>query len=141
MGRKVPKAWFPATISPMANDEFTAKRAQDSTSMVIMVLYSPLIPPGPPRVARTSLQCKTSRTMIMRVRRTLSETEIERDPREDQRLLVTHALVVQIVSIPIAMSPTLALSVTRVHQEEFGHPPKEARSMRQGNAMIRRFLE
>ena len=79
--------------------------------------------------------------MIMRVRRTLSETEIERDPRVDQRLLVTHALVVQIVSIPIAMSPTLALSIASVRYEKLGHPPKEARSVKQGKTMIRRFLE
>lgn len=49
--------------------------------------------------------------MIMRVRSTLSESEIERHAILDQRLFVTHSLVVQIVSMPITMSPTLALRI------------------------------
>ena len=71
-------AGFAAPNSPMTNNELTANRAQDSTSIVIMALYNPPIPPGVPRTARTALQCKTSRMTIMRVRRMLSETEIEK---------------------------------------------------------------
>ena len=62
----------------MTNKEFMVKRAQDSTSIVVMALYSPRIPPRAPRIMRTSLMCRTSRAAIMMVRRTLSETEIER---------------------------------------------------------------
>ena len=47
-------------------------------SIMEIVLYNPLIPTGDPVVARTFLPCKTSRTTIISVRRTLSETEIER---------------------------------------------------------------
>ena len=50
----------------------------------------------------------------MRVRRTLSESEIERHARLDQRFFVTHSLVVQIVSIPIAISLKLALRIIGV---------------------------
>jgi len=64
-------------ITPMTNTELTAKRADDSMSMVAMVLYSPLIPTGDPVAARTFLPCRTSRTTIMRVRRMLSDNEIE----------------------------------------------------------------
>ena len=78
MGKKVSAAGFLEPNSPMTNDKVTAIRAQDSTSMVIIVLYNPLIPLGTPKVAQTSLQCKTSRMTIMRVRMTLSETEIEK---------------------------------------------------------------
>ena len=45
-------------------------RTQGSTSTVIMALYNSLALPG--------VQCRTSRMMIMRARRTLSETETER---------------------------------------------------------------
>ena len=47
-------------------------------SMVTIVLYNLLIPFGDPTAARTDLSCRTSRVTIMRVRRTLSATEIER---------------------------------------------------------------
>ena len=46
--------------------------------MVMIVLYNLLIPVGDPTAARMYLSCRTSRMTIMRVRRTLSETEIER---------------------------------------------------------------
>ena len=54
------------------------KRAQDSMSVVETVLYNPVIPAADPVAARMFLPCRTSRTTIIRVRRTLSETEIER---------------------------------------------------------------
>ena len=54
---------------------------------------------------------------IMRVRRTLSESEIERHARLDQRFFVTHSLVVQIVNIPIAISLKLALRIIGVRGE------------------------
>jgi len=62
----------------MANNELTAKRAQDSMSMVAMVLYNPPIPAQDPVAARTDLPCRTSRRTIIRVRKTLSETGIEK---------------------------------------------------------------
>jgi len=61
----------------MTNNELTAKRADDSTSMVMVVLYNPLIPVGDPMAARILLPRRTRRTTIMRVRRMLSESEIE----------------------------------------------------------------
>ena len=40
----------------MTNNELTAKMAQDSMSIVIIVLYNPLVPlSGPPSIARMSL--------------------------------------------------------------------------------------
>ena len=57
-------------------------------SMVAMVLYNPAIPARDPVVARMFLPCSTSRVTIMRVRRTLSETEIERCGRV--RLSLPH---------------------------------------------------
>jgi len=47
-------------------------------SMVETALYSPLIPAADPVAARMFLPCRASRTTIIRVRRMLSETEIER---------------------------------------------------------------
>ena len=44
--------------------------------MVTMVLYITLIPDAPPVAAWMFLPCRMSKTTIMRVRRTLSETEI-----------------------------------------------------------------
>ena len=63
--------------SPMTNNELTAKMAEDSTSVVAMDLYKPLLPAGDPVAARTFLPYRTSRTMIMAVRRMLSESVIE----------------------------------------------------------------
>ena len=71
---------------PMTNNELTAKMAEDSMSMVTMVLYNPLIPVGASVVARMLLLRRMSRTIIMRVSRTLSESEIERYGTVDQRL-------------------------------------------------------
>ena len=76
MGEKIYRARLLAPNSPRHSNEFTAYRAQDSTSMVTIVLYNPQIPVFP-RTARVSLACRMSRMTIMRVRRTLSETEIE----------------------------------------------------------------
>ena len=47
-------------------------------SMVMMALYSPVSPLGAPMAVRISLLCRTSRATIMRVRRMLSEIEIEK---------------------------------------------------------------
>ena len=47
-------------------------------SMVATVLYNLLVPVEYPKAARMFLSCRTSRMTIMRVRRTLSETETER---------------------------------------------------------------
>ena len=73
-----------AANDPMTNNEVTAKRADDSMSMVAIVLYSPPIPPVDPVTARTFFPCRMSRTTIMRVRMMLSESEIERYGRVDQ---------------------------------------------------------
>ena len=64
-------------IGPMTNNALTAKRAEDSMSMVAIVLYNPLIPAEDPVAMRTFLPCRMSRMTIMRVRRMLSEREIE----------------------------------------------------------------
>ena len=45
-------------------------------SIVATALYNPPSPAGDPEATRTILTCKASRMTIMRVRRTLSETEI-----------------------------------------------------------------
>ena len=43
-----------------------------------MALYNPLIPTGAPMAERMFLLCRASRMTIIRVRRTLSEIEIEK---------------------------------------------------------------
>ena len=45
--------------------------------IVTMDMYDPLVPAGDSMVERTFLSCRTSRMTINRVRRMLSETEIE----------------------------------------------------------------
>jgi len=67
-----------ATNAPTTTSELAAKMAQDSTSMMDTVLHNPLIPTADPVTARICLPCRISRMTIIRVRRTLSETEIER---------------------------------------------------------------
>ena len=67
---------IPAPHDPMTNNELTVKMAQDSTSIVMTALYNPPIPVVP-RAVRVFLACTMNRLMIMRVRRTLSESEIE----------------------------------------------------------------
>ena len=71
----------------MANNELTLSMAEDSISMVVIVLYNPPIPAVDPVAARTFLPYRTSRTVIMRVRRMLSESEIERYARGAQGLV------------------------------------------------------
>ena len=46
--------------------------------IVTMDVHNLLIPVGPPVAVRMLLLCRTRRMTIMRVRRTLSETETER---------------------------------------------------------------
>ena len=88
MGKTVSAAGFLAPKNPMTNNKLIVMRAQDSTSMVIMVLYNPLIPPDIPKVVQTSLQCRRSRIMIIRVRRMLSATEIEKYGTPKRRRIV-----------------------------------------------------
>ena len=76
--RSLLEAYTAVARAPMTNNEFKAKRAQDSMRMVETVLYHPLIPARYPVAVRMVLPCRTSRVTIIRVRRTLSETEIER---------------------------------------------------------------
>ena len=61
----------------MSNNELTAKRAQDSMSIVAMALYNLPSPDGDPGTANIFLPHRTSRMTIMRVRMMLSESEIE----------------------------------------------------------------
>jgi len=84
------RAWFPAAHGPMTNNELTPKSAEDSMSMVAMALYISLAPAGDHVAARTFLPCRTSRTTIMRVRRTLSESEIENHARFHGRRLTAR---------------------------------------------------
>ena len=74
--KKFTMGLWPAPHGPMTNNELTAKIAQDSTSMVTTALYNPQIPVIP-RAVRVFLVCTVSRMTIMRVRRMLSESEIE----------------------------------------------------------------
>ena len=122
----------------MTNNEFTAKMAEDSMSMVAIVLYNPLIPAGDPVAARTLLPCRMSRPTIMRVRITLSESEIEMYGIPGQMCL--DAKIGYTDSIPIAVLPTLALSVTTV-RAELNYAPIEPRNMRHGKAMNQKFKE
>ena len=125
---------------PMTTNELTAKRAEDSMSMVAMATYNPPNPAKDPVAARKFLPCRTSRTTIMKVSRTLSESEIEIYGRVDQGLIFTHSSVGRIARIPIAISLTSVLGVTRVLRE-LGYIPTEPRNMRKGKAMIQRFME
>jgi len=78
-------------------------------SMVTMVLHNLLVPVGDPMAARTALSCRMSRMTIMRVRRTLSDTEIERCGRMNLRSPHPQEWEASI-AIPIAISITLAQS-------------------------------
>ena len=88
---KISAALFPALDGPRTNNELTAYRAEDSMSMVTITLYNPLFPVSPMEV-RMSLECRTSRTVIMRVRRTLSDSEIEKYGRPNQTPPVNSAV-------------------------------------------------
>jgi len=59
------------------NEAAAAKRAEDSTGMVGVVVYNPLIPAGNPMATQMFLPCRMGRTTIMSVRRMLSEIEID----------------------------------------------------------------
>lgn len=75
-------------------------------SMATTVLYNLLISVGDPMVAWIFLSCRTSRMTIMRVRRTLSETEIERCGR--MSLTLPHPQEWEAtIKIPIAILMTL----------------------------------
>ena len=77
MGKKMSIASFPAPNSPRTNTEVTALIGQDPTKMVTMAVHNPPLP-IPPMAVRTPLACRVSRMTIIRVRRTLSESEIEK---------------------------------------------------------------
>ena len=59
------------------NNELTAKRAEDSMSIVAMDLYNPLIRAVDPIAARAFFPRRTSRITIMDVRMVLSASESE----------------------------------------------------------------
>jgi len=85
--------------------------------MVTVVLYHPPTPSGHPMATRMFLLCRASRPTIMRVRRTLSDIEIERygipklKATEFQVLVPGREVREMSVIIPIAMSTTLVQSV------------------------------
>ena len=81
---KVP---LPALINTRTNNEFTVKRVQDSMNMVAMALHNPPLP-VPPKAIRMFLARRMSRMTIIRVRTTLSESEIEMYGTVDLSLLV-----------------------------------------------------
>jgi len=87
MGKKVSAARFPAPHNPINTSEFTVYNAEDSMSIVMVALYNPILPAAP-LVERMFLLCSTRRVTIMTVRRTLSETEIERYGRPKSRVVV-----------------------------------------------------
>lgn len=134
-----PEAGFLAAHVPTTNNELTAKRAEDSMSMVATVLYNPLIPVGDPVAAQTFLIYRTSRTTIMRVRMTLSESETEMYTGNNWELVITN-FCVQSHRIPVAILSTLALSVASV-RGELKCAPVEPRYMRKGRAITQRFME
>ena len=70
-------ASFLVLNSTRANNEVTALMAQDSMNMVTMALHNPPVP-APPMAVRMFLVCRTSRITIIRVRRMLSGSEIEK---------------------------------------------------------------
>ena len=88
---KMSEALFPALDGPRTNNELTAYRAEDSMSMVTMTLYNPLIPLSPVEV-RMFLVWRMSRMTIMRVRRTLSDSAIEKYGRPNQTPPVNSAV-------------------------------------------------
>ena len=88
---KMSEALFPALDGPRTNNELTAYRAEDSMSMVTMTLYNPLIPLFPVEV-RTFLVWRMSRMTIMRVRRTLSDSAIEKYGSPNQTPPVNSAV-------------------------------------------------
>ena len=138
---RIGKATFATQIlaanDPTTNNEFTAKRAQDSMNMVAMVLYNPPIPVQDPVATRTALPCRTSRRTIIRVRVTLSDTEIEKSVIMGT---VTDAQPEITNRRPIATLLTLALSVTAV-RGILKYALTELRNMRQGRAITHRFME
>jgi len=135
---------FAAVLSaahvPMTTNELTANTAEDSMSMAATDLYKPPIPVEDPKAAQTFLPYRTSWKTIMKVRRTLSEREIEMNGRVDQGLTFTHPGVGRIARIPIATTQGLALSVTSARGEP-EYIPTEPRYMRKGKAMTQRFME
>jgi len=110
-----------AINGPMTNNELTAKRAEDSMSMVATVLYKPLNPVADFVAARTFLLRMMSRTTIMRVRRMLSESVTEWYARW-YRSSWTNTPLGQIARIPAAIISMSALSVTAIVESSGTHP-------------------
>jgi len=130
---------FSTAHGPITNSELTAKRAEDSMSMVAMVLYTPLTPTEDQVVARMLLPRRTSRTTIMRVRRTLSESEIENHARFHGRKL-TGSVTGKSERVPVAILLALALGIITV-RGELEYVPTEPRYMREGKTTAQTFLE
>ena len=102
-------------------------------------MYNPPSPVEDPVAARTFLPRRMSPTAIIMVSRTLSESEIENHARFHGRRLTTR-IDGKRDRMPVAILPTLALSITTV-RGELGYIPTEPRNMREGKAMTQIFLE
>ena len=124
-----------AAHSPIANSELTLKRADDSIRVMVIDLYNPPIPAGVPVAARMFLRHKTSWTIIMKVRRRLSESVIEK-----YAMIVSPSIARQIAKVPVAISSTSTWSVTSVYRE-LKYVPTDPRYMKRRKAMTQRFLE
>ena len=61
--------------------------------MVMIVLYTPVVPAGESVAARMFLPCSKSRMTIMRVRKVLSEIEIEKYGRPKLMATVFQTLL------------------------------------------------
>ena len=102
----------------MSNNELVAYSAEDSMSMVAMVLYNLLILGGDPIIAQIFLSCRTSRMTIIRVRRMLSETEVERLGRVKMVLPHPQDLVASTmtpVTTLTALAQSIAAGLWRTH--------------------------
>jgi len=109
-------------------------------TMVATVLYNPLSPLGDPVAARTFLPRRMSPTAIIRVRRTLSDSEIENHARFHGRRLTDIRLNGKSDRMPVATLPMSVLSITTV-RGELKYIPTEPRYMKEGKAMTQMFLE
>jgi len=80
-------------------------------NMVTTALYNPVSPEGAPIAVRTFLLCRASRITIMSVRRTLSESEIEKYERPKLTATESQMLLFGcedrcMSMIPVAVSTT-----------------------------------
>jgi len=114
-------------------------------SMVQASLYNPLVTTADPVAARRFLPCRMSRITIIRVRRTLSEAEIERYGTANRGgiglgVFRTAQRWEDSTTIPIPISMGLVQSIA-AGLGGLECVPKEARYMRQGRTIAQRLVE